>query len=502
MVQLVDLYKSIKPINYPIPTNNLITIFGDSRTAASTEDADSAFTPRLTSQGYGSWVQVGSQFRGKLVANYGINTDTIDGITTRLHAAGIATGSTTADPRRGYALDYDPGLTASIWVILIGVNNSIEVIATTGPKYDTLFKALIDAGKVIVICNEIPNSDKSGQGAVNFGRRQYLDTWPDSSTGMTAAEKTTYGAKVVRVNSYDVMALTPTSYFPKTGYHPTGNLLHPSSVGNRYLGTAAIGPVLNNLLAKAGYAPRNALPTAASQCLLSKSMLLGSTAITATNGETAGVGGANLDGNSGVGVSGNVPSGWTIARGSSLQTLLNAAQPVSGSQLTIVSSKTTDSDGYDAWQIVVTGQVGTISTIYAITCTGESFFTATNIGNTNAGNGVADGDNLYTIGRLKLNDGHQGIIGLGVQVRGSSTTYPDTGKTILSGGVATAEALWDAMATGLDTAILSQPRLIPAGYVATVESKTLGCDLKINICGGVPINFTVTLSRFGMVKNR
>lgn len=484
---------------FPVPTNNRIAIYGDSRTANSTELANSALADRGTAQGWGSWMQVFSDARGQWTGNYGINTDTIDGLITRLTAAGISGGTDPGDPRRGFLLQYDPGLSAGIIVLLIGVNNTTEPITTTGPKYDQLLMALIDAGKVVVLCNELPNSDQSGQGAVNYGRRQYLDAWPDSSTGMTALQKTTYRRKVVKCNTYDALAQSPTSYQPKAGYYQ--DLLHPAAVGSRYLGET-IGTTVAAMLEYAGYAPRNTLPTSDSQFVLPNGMLTGSVAITATNGESAGAGGANMDGNGQPCVTGVLPTGYAIGRGSSLRTLLNAAQPVSGSQLSVVCSKTVDSDGFDAVRIRITGQVGTTGSIYGVGLSRTSFFTSATIGATNGSVGVADGDALYTIGRVKLADGHRGLVGAGLLVQASSTTYPNVGNVLLTGSISNSALRWDGMASGFDKAILSQPRVIPAGFAAAAETKTLMTNLDIHIAGGVPIDIDITVSRLGMVKNR
>lgn len=484
----------------PLVSNNRMIVIGDSRTHNTTENSNTATAQRVTARSYPAWAQAASGSCFKLVGNYGINTDTIQGCFTRLTDAGISGGTAPSDPRRGWINVYDPGATAGLAVVLVGVNNTNESMSTAGPKYDQLLGGLIDAGKVVVVCNELPNSDQFGQGVFNIARRNYLNTWPQSSTGLTALQKAAYAAKTVIVDTYSPVAASPDSYFPKAGYYPSGDLLHPGIVGNRVVGET-LAPILSALAKRAGFPVRATLPLSATECLLTGGMLTGSVAITATNGEAAGVGGANKDGNSGVGISGNIPTGWTVTRGGSLQTLLNGTQGA-GHQLSIVITKTIDSDGYDALQFRVTGQVGTTADKYSISLANEQYKSAAGLANLNGvGGSIVSGDELFAVARVKCAANPRGLLGTNVEVLASSATYPSTAFATMSGSIAGSGNQYDGM-PAFDYPIMSQGRLLPSGFSTTVETKTLGQYFNLWILGGVVIDIDVTISRFGVVKNK
>ncbi len=485
----------------PTVAGRSIIVFGDSRTANATENSTTAAAQRVTARSYIAWALAASGYSFKLTGNYGINTDTIDGCVTRLTGAGISGGTAPGDPRRGWVNVYDPGNSANVAVVLVGVNNTNESMVTAAQKYDALFMGLIDDGKVVVICNELPNSDQFGQGPFNIARRDYLAGWPATSSGMTAQQKATYAAAVVKVDTYTAAALTPNSYFPKAGYYPAGDLLHPGTVGNRAIGEA-IAEALKKLAAKAGFGVRNALPANAADCLLTGGMLTGSTAITAANGETAGAGGANMNGVGGVGVTGAVPTGgWSVVRGGSLQTLLNGAQN-SRHQLTCTVSKTTDSDGFDAVRLRVTGRVGTTADRYSISFRQEQYKSAASLANLNGlGGGVTDGDELFSIARVQFAANPRGLLGTNVEVLASSATYPSTAFASMSGSISGSGLQYDGM-PAFDAPVMSQGRVLPSGFASTVETKTFNQQFSLWILGGVAVDVDVTISRFGVVKNR
>lgn len=503
--QLTAVYLGIQSLlaSFPLPANINAILLGDSRTSFNGEDGNLNEPRRIGARGYGTWLQAALGYRINIVGNYGINTDTLDGLYTRRSAQGIATGS--SPTWRAEYLTQAPGNTAAIAFVLIGVNDTNSPIGTTGPKYDTLFKALIDAGKIVVILNENPNSDQSGQGLVNFGRRQYLDTWPESSTGMTAPEKALYGAKVVRVNVYDALALTPTSYYPKTGYYPAGDILHIGPVGARAM-AEAIATQIEPMLTAAGFPARNTLPSVAGDSILANPLLTGSTAITATNGESAGAGGANMDGNNLPCVTGVLPTGWAIGRSSALRTLLNAAQPVSGSQLSVVVSKTTDSNGFDAVRIRVTGQVGTTASTYGITFSRNAFVTSTTVtgasgGINGSGSSLSAGDAITSICRMNLAAAPKGLLGAAVEVNATSTNAVGSTRAAHSGTILTNGSQWDLMGA-YDSAVMSPPHPISSAFVTDTGTLTLTQQLTLTLLGGVPIDVDIVVSRFAVVKNR
>lgn len=477
-----------KPATLPTPSNNKWIAAGDSRTAFSTENANLAFDTRITSRGYPQWAQQASGYRGEFVGNYGINTDTIQGNNTRLRGAGISGGTNVStDPRRGWVLDADPGASAGTFVYLVGVNNTNAAAATTGGYYDTLFTAVIDAGKVLVICNELPNSNQSGQGAINYARRVYLDTWPFSSATLTAGQKTTYAAKTVHVNAYDTNADPASLYYPATGMFL--DTLHPGPLGGRAIGEA-VGAVLTQLFKS--YPVRNIPISANAQSVLGVWDMAGTTGtITA---ET------NLDGNGGAGIVGSLATGWSFGRSSTLKTLLNGTQGVNG-KLSITLSKGLDSDGF-ATQIVrcVGPGVGTVGTNYSVGLSKQEFFSAANLASMNGGNSLADGDTLRASCRYAVSANPKGCNGVELALTASSAAYPQTPSACVAFGSGISYGPWTTMRAFVDH-VLTPARTLPAGFVGTVETKTFTRIVNIYIASGVPIDFTVEISRFGVVKN-
>jgi roadblock/LC7 domain-containing protein len=323
--------------NLPALANNHANVTGDSRTAFNSDTASLNSTNQSSARGYIGWMLAALDYAAVVDGNFGVNTDTILGLNTRRTAQGIATG---VDPTWRAKFEVNsPYKDAAAEIVLIGVNLGNFGIGTWASQYDSYFTARIDAGVVLLICNEIPSNDSNG--LANLARRNYLDTWPYSSTTLTASQKAFYASKRIIINTWDALADVPGGQYGKGG--SAGNLsplygddLHPNNRGMRILGET-IAVAYNRLLARSGFTARNALPAVGSSGPLqgifgAASTDFGTTtAITATNGESAGAGGANMDGAGGVGVSGVMPDDgaghpMTIARSSALQTALNATQ--------------------------------------------------------------------------------------------------------------------------------------------------------------------------------
>jgi hypothetical protein len=188
----------------------------------------------------------------------------------------------------------------------------------------------------VIVCNEIPSNTSGTASAEQLNRRAYLDsvTLPNNN------------GRLIRINTFDAALQTGTANTSRTGYYGVSpnDTLHPGPAGNRVLGEI-IGAELEKLLSAAGYPPRSAkVPTLASQSVLPNALLTGTNGTIAT--EAGGSGGSNKNGLGGAGVAGPVANGWTFARGDSLVALLNAVQPVAGSNLTVTLSKGADSDGF------------------------------------------------------------------------------------------------------------------------------------------------------------
>lgn len=424
-------------IALPIPTNNQFAIFGDSRTSNSTENTGTEVPARLTSYGYGAWALHGCRYRGKLVGNYGVNANTLTNMQTRL----------TSVETRGQVL----ATPASVVVFLGGVNDATSPIGTTGPLYDSIITQLRDAGKIVVLLNEIPNTDQSTQGAVHLLRRGYLDAVVYS------------GNKVVKLNSYDLMALSPTSYNFKTGYITPPDLLHPNLNGNRVLGTA-VGNILNALFTGAGFAPRDALATVVNDAAFAKATMF--------NGTTGSNGGG--------GASGLVADNW------------NADIPPTG--LTVVYSKGTDPNGYEQQIVTVTGNSGTAGSIAGFDLSDFSL----------GGTFAVSGDTVQHGARVIIDSGNVGLVAVAVDIASSDNTNAVfQNASQFSGSVYNVRALeggaWNGNA--FDGLVLSQPLTLGAGWTASA-SKGIVTRIGLRFMAGQAVSATIRLSRSCVAKNR
>ena len=233
--------------------------------------------------------------------------------------------------------------------------------------------------------------------------------------------------------------------------------------------------------------------------MLLNAMLTGSAGL--IDLEVAGAGGSNRNGISGAGVTGPVADGWTVARDSNLASLLNGAQTAAGDNLSVTLSKGTDSENFATQVIKVIGQVGVIDAIYNVSLSNVSTVGAANLvsGSSN-GIGLTDGDRVYGAARIKVSAAAKGLLGPGIEVLVSSASAPDNGQANLSGTITTSNRDWRSTAA-FDKLVLSQPRILPAGFGATVETKIIQQQLVLSIAGGVPVDFTVEISRFGVIKN-
>ena len=460
--------------------NNKIAVFGDSRSANATQNSNIAATSRVTAEAFIGYAMIASNFRGDFTGAYGVNANTLEMMLDRL-------GPTVQT--RGQLLSVEPGLSASIVIFLGGVNNSASLISVTGPLYQSIFQKLADAGKVVVVCNEIPSNTTGTASAEQVNRRTYLDS-------------VTIGAnngRIIHVNTFDPILQSGTTNTSKPGYFAVGDLLHPGPSGNRVIGET-IGVVLESILSAAGYASRSAkVPTLASQSVLLNAMLTGSTGTIAP--EAAGSEGSNRNGLSGAGVAGPVADGWTFARDNNLATLLNGAQSGAGNNLSVTLSKGTDSENFATQVIKVTGQVGSIDAIYNLSLSNASYVDAARLvsGSSN-GIGLTGGDRAYGAARIKVSAAAKGLLGPGVEVIVSSESAPDSGQVNLSGTITTSDRDWRSTAA-FDKLVLSQPRILPASFGTTVETKIIQQQLVLSIAGGVPVDFTVEISRFGIIKN-
>ncbi|MBC7618007.1 MAG: hypothetical protein H7293_03270 [Candidatus Saccharibacteria bacterium] len=421
-------------VTLPMPLNNLVAIVGDGRTAISSKDSSVVQMGDKTAYGYTSWLEAASNYRAKVVGNYGVNPNTLDQMITRL----------TSVETRGQILNSP----ASVFVFLGGLNNTTEAIGTVGPKYLSLINQLTAAGKICVVMNELPNNDQNTQGAVQLGRRTYLD-----------GAVYTNDARVVRFNSYDLMAQTPTSFLAKTGYY--GDAVQPNMKGHRVLGTA-LGTLFNQLFAS--FPVRNTLAT-----------VKGALA-TMFDGTT---------GSLGTGATGVMATDW------------NGDGIPAG--LTVAYSKGTDSDGYAQQIITVTG-TPTAATLTFVSWSLNSY--ATDPAQ------FASNDVVEHGLRCVVDAGSSGLVGVSPVM-----AINDNINNIYNQGSSFAVNIYDnsninsvtwlagdLRGEAFDYVIKSSPVSAPPLF-GTTASRSAVPRVDITFRGGAPVNAVIRLSRSTLHKN-
>lgn len=446
--------------------NNKFIVLGDSRTAASTDPATAYSPQRTTGSGYLGPLQRALEWRAELVGNYGINTDTIQGLITRETAQGIATGSSPTW-RAEFMTTWTPATCAAV-VVLIGVNNTTETIGTFGPRYDQLFGDLINAGFVVFICNELPNTNSSGQGAANFARRQYLDNWPSSSPNLSSTQKATYAAKRVIINTYDAMwagAAVGSGYDFKSGLLIPGagsNTLHPALAGNQVLGAAiaaGMAPYYSNFVGL--YAPDSA---GQSGWLQAYDM-------------------AGTTGTPGTGFTGSLADSWTSA--------ISSAATSAG--FTASLSKSTHPVTGQTEQVIALAGTGNVAG--AIWNVSLNRLSGTNVGS------VVDGQRVRPVMRIRIDPGHTGLMGIGcsLQVSGTGIT-----SIINYMGYQASSGFWaDTMGgfkkDGVDDLFTCAPITLPTGWnSATSRNFSTSPTCWFDGTGTVPVSATIRVSQVGV----
>jgi lysophospholipase L1-like esterase len=419
----------------PTPLNNQIAITGDSRTASSTGNAALTEPTVVTVYGYLAWLLVACGYRVSCVGNYGINAQTLDDITARLSANPTVRGNILSS-------------TAGTFIFLGGVNDGSSPIGTTGPKYINIINQLTAAGKICIVLNELPNNDAGpGNGATHLGRRTFLDGAVYSN-----------GNRAVKFNSYDIEAVSPSSFFSKAGYF--GDTLHPNLKGYRALGEG-IATLVNTLFSS--YPLRN--------------VLAGSASTTAPffNG-TAG----NLGGNSG-----QIADNWT-----------SDAAPAG---LTIVYSKSTDAGGYQQQVVTVTGTPSAAIPTFAQF--GLNCFTV-------PGTSYVSGDTIYHGVSVGVDAGSVGLAAVEIKMAASDNTNSvfingASFNTNIFDNASTTTQPWlsgDYQGDAFSGVVISPGQLLGAGWTASV-SKSVGPSVLITFRGGSPVNAVIRLSRSTVLKN-
>lgn len=529
-----DTY-GIGHLDFPVLANQFLIIVGDSRTAGSTDPATAYSMNKTTGYGYARHLQSALGWKGRIIANMGINANKIQDCINREHAAGGASGSNPTF-RAKYLDNFTPSQAAAI-LYLIGVNGGnvggSDTTATCGPLYDTLFGDAINAGFVVFICNELPNNNFSGNGLANFNRRLYLDNWPDSSTTLTQLQKDTYRPMRVLLNVYDAMwagAGVGSGYDFKTGYLIPGsnaNYLHPGLIGDKALGYAQASILLPMY---SGF-PVQALPTVAGQ---------GGFIFA---GDLAGTSGSNGAGTSG----GNVATGWTAnisaaataagftcttsksthpVTGAIEQVLtvsgtgagaasftatiagtvmtvtavasgtLAVGQTLTGAGLlsTTISSLGTGTGGVGTYNIALFQTVGSPISILAADVWSCNLSRAVTVGSTTDGTVVNMGE------RIRVDAGHTGIVGIGGRFAYSGNGGALNGNTLQGYD---ANFLWGESCgtydnAAIDEIVMHPPITCPVGWGAA-SSRTFTQEPTIYFdANGVAVSFTVRISQPGI----
>lgn len=492
---------------YPTPVNNKFIVFGDSRTVNTTETYvgfESHVAKRLIAVGHAAWGQCYTGNTGQCIGNYGINTARISNLIARLHGSGSLTdfkGTSVSDPERGWVLDAGAGLEAGTFVLLIGVNGGNPDTGTTDSdgrtkreQYDDLFKQIVDAGKVLVVINEIPSWGTAKDQNTHYDLHQYLNTWPNSSPRLTALEKEYLAEKTIIVNAYDLLGDPANPKAPFAPFYGTGDVLHPTTAGNRLIGKA-YGLELKTMYERAGFLP-TPLPVKTDNRYHFSWMDNTPTAIPATNNETAGAGGANMDGRGGVSVTGMLPSGYKISR-SSLSTFNGTQDSQNQYYLNVTTSIVTDSDGFPAIRVAVKGFFPSTTSSHNVTLfQAPQYLNKTSL----AAKGLVDGDKLFGICKIKLDDNHKGVTGAGLFIYTSFVGNPDTGHYTLSAPLYSTAGTLDSTPEGFELPVKTASRTIPTGALAASGTTTFDGRIMMQFAGMRDVDAVFTISRLALVK--
>lgn len=470
--------------SYPVPSNNKIALFGDSRTANSSYFGGYQYTKCLQHNGYAPWLLAATGYRVEISEVYAVPGQDIwynrDQLTSVPGAGGSVYKGNVLSGGDGTLNNPYPTQAATV-IMLCGVNGvngaHSGYIGTLEPwersgygtkwLYDEMISAFDAAGKNLLLCNEIPNTNDNGSDVAQLERRQKLMDYPVPSN------------KVVKVNTFDQLASAPGVNTYKAGYVKAGEKVHQNIRGSRALGEYLASII--NVMYK-DFPARNQLPESYQQA-----------GWIHANTMAQGVAGTKT------GITGDVATGM-IASASLSGTIVCDASIVVGV------------DGYyeQVFHVYGTG-VAAANTIGTLSI-GRPAANSLNAGSAAspiAINGVStyDNDRIFTIGEVKLEAGNIGVVGINptvsAQCSGVAGFTSDTGSlsekpsTVISysedfGGEAYGPI-----------ALMSQPVTLPVGWSSgAATSRVIYGTIKINYFTDRAIDFTVRIKRFGIVKNR
>lgn len=427
------------------PLNNLFGVFGDSRTQITTGDLPNTRT--INAAGYGAWALQSSGYRAALAngSNFGVGGDTTTQMVARL-------SQVTASP-------------AQVIVFLGGVNDNDDS-ALSLTNYVTILDALHQAGKIVVLCNELPFSSPLltpaallSKQAAQLVRRDWLENparrsqWPN----------------IVQVDTFRPCLKEGTACDFKDGYAPYVDIADPGGLHPQVLGNSVIGAVIGNAMASlyASYPRYDNAPTSAGDVYNAST---NQTGVVSPNfmmtGTTGGLGTPAA--------TGQVATSWNMTT-------------TSAGGATITCSKAIDSDGFDQQVIRVTGTP---------TSGGRSVSIAAFTNNATFLNYLSGGDRVYTVARVSIDAGAIGFraFGIGAQVNG---TYGGVSSNITAYNFASTS--FEFAGVPFNGIACSQLVDVNAGW-ATGTSRGISPIFNIGFTGGAPVDFTVRISRAGMRK--
>ena len=428
---------------YATPLNNRIAIFGDSRAANSTEDAAIFVCDKITTIGFLSWAMQQHNYRGVAAGNYGLNGSTLSDMVTRL------TTQTTTGTTRYNIMANDAGIV----VFIGGVNDGTDTTAFQA-KYTQIFDTLINAGKIVIAFNEMPNANTSGQGAANLARRDYIDAFVPTN----AAKKNQY----IVINTWDTLAASARSTTWNTAYIEAVDNppLHPNVNGARVIG-ALVGNILSTLLA--AYPVRNTLPG-------TKGTPAGYFVAEMFNGTT---------GAPGVGCTGQLATDW-----------VSDSAPAG---VTVAFSKGTDSNGFEQ-QIVTFGGTSTAAAGANVVFQMQSVLQGTSLGNS--------GDQAAAVIRIALDSGSFGFYQAAPYVQSDNFTNNVYANTeTFSAEYAPPERVGVNGFKNLsyDYSVIT-PQLTLGSQWTAAGSKQFEYNIRFGFIGGQAVTGTFRLSRAGIQR--
>lgn len=422
------LIGAVSPAPPLVPANRQFFTFGDSRTQANSGDFPD--TKTVNAQCYASWLLDGLDYKARFGrnCNFGVGGDT----------------STQALARIQAVVDCP----AAVGVVLIGVNDGSDA-APTIANYIQIFSILKNAGKILIVPNELPfTAGNAGQQAAQIQRRDWLES---------PQRKIEY-PNIIQVDTFRPCLKVGTTCEFKDGYAPDG--LHPMSLGNSVIGRVIAAGMAS--LYAANTSDRNAPVSAADAydattnpggCIVPGFMMTG------TGGKVDNV--ANT----------GVPTGWNVST-------------TSAGGATVVCSKGLDSNGFDALILDITpsGAAGTRKVdVSALTNA---------VGDLNK---LLAGDKVATTGRVKMSDPGPYGASMGVQVNG---TYGGVAANLTCYNFAPTTV--SARSNDLDLVMTSQVADVNAGW-ATGTSRIFGTIISASFAGDGPA-FRVTISQAGLRK--